>query len=81
MVEFKKIIELYSQMTNCDLSQVVYLLEAEINFNRCKLNTAEIFLHCALRNSKKNMDYSLWIACCFLQARIAIAKGNVQEAF
>lgn len=78
---YSNAMECYCLITNYDLSGTEYLLKAEINFNRCRIDRAEIYLYCALRISKKNDEDSLWIACCFLQARINFAKGDVQKAF
>lgn len=76
-----KAMHYYRLLTGYDPGGTEYLIKAEIEFNRCKLDNAEIYLYCGLRNSMKNNEHSLWVACCCLQARISFAKGSAVKAF
>ena len=79
--EFLHALKKYERLTDYDPTGMVYLLRAEIQFYRCQFEEAEIMLYCALRLAKRNHEYSLWIACCFLKARILLFRGNLREAF
>ena len=79
--EFTCSLEQYGRLTQYDATGMVYFLKAEIKFYGCLFDDAEILLYCAFRLAKKNNEYSLWVACCFLKARILIFRGNPDKAF
>lgn len=79
--KYRNAMDWYRLLTNYDITGMEHLIQAEVSFNKCQIDNAEIHLYCALRNSEKNKEHSLWIACCFLQARIYYIKGDIEQAF
>ncbi|MHB8131696.1 MAG: helix-turn-helix domain-containing protein, partial [Mobilitalea sp.] len=72
----KDALPLYSQITNGHGKGGEHLMEAEGYYNRGDLENAEIIVHKAFYEANRCNQYDIIIGTLFLQARIALFKGD-----
>lgn len=72
----KEAIQVYKNLTNGHGTGCESIMESEYHFNRGDFESAEIFVNKAFYPANRNGQGDIVISAMFLQARIAITKGD-----
>ncbi len=76
VLTLKEALPCYSKLTNGHGKGGEYVMEAEWYFNRGDIQNAEIIAHKAMYEANRFEQYDITICATFLQARIALFKGD-----